>query len=213
MSVTTTEPASQLRCPRCGASLAADQDWCLECGAAATTRILRPPSWKLAAAIVLGVVAAVVVATVIVVNGLSGDADRAAATHARAPATPTPAKSAAAPAASSSSKSTTPSTPATASTPAAAGTIATWPRSKEGWTVVLGTPSNRAAAEERARGLIAKGVKAGVLDTSRFNIDSGGASFVVFTGRFPSREAAVSEEGHLGSLAPASVFVAEVSPR
>ena len=88
MSTATTEPASELRCPRCGASLAADQDWCLECGAAATTRILRPPSWKLAAAIVIGVIAVVVIAVVIVVNALSSDADRAAAVHTRAPAAP-----------------------------------------------------------------------------------------------------------------------------
>jgi cytoskeletal protein RodZ len=213
VSTATTEPASQLRCPHCGASLAADQDWCLECGAAATTRILRPPSWKLAAAIVLGVVAAVVVAMVIVVNALSGDADRAAATRARATTATTPVTPAPAPASSSSSTSTTPTTAAAASTPAPAGAIATWPRGKNGWTVVLGTTANRAAADERARGLIAKGVKAGVLDTSRFNIDSGGASFVVFTGRFPSQEAAVSAETRLGSLAPTSVFVAEVSPR
>ena len=158
----------------------------------------------------LGVVAAVVVAMVIVVNALSGDADRAAATRARATTATTPATPAAAPASSSSSTSTTPTT---ASTPATAGAIASWPRGKDGWTVVLGTTSNRAAADQRARGLIAKGVKAGVLDTSRFNIDSGGASFVVFTGRFPSEEAAVSAETRLGSLAPASVFVAGVSPR
>jgi sporulation related protein len=213
VSTATTEPASQLRCPHCGESLAANQDWCLECGAAATTRILRPPSWKLAAAIVLGVVAAVVVAMVIVVNALSGDADRAAATRARATTATTPARPAAAPAASASSTSTTPTTAATASTPTTAGAIGTWPRGKEGWTVVLGTTSNRAAADQRARGLIAKGVKAGVLDTSRFNIDSGGASFVVFTGRFPTQEAAVSAETRLGTLAAPSVFVAAVSPR
>ena len=213
MSTATTEPVSGLRCPHCGAGLAADQDWCLECGAAATTRILRPPSWKLAAAIVLGVVAAVVVATVIVVNALSGDADRAAATRASATTATTAARAAAAPASSPSSTSTTATTAATATTPATAGAIATWPRGKDGWTVVLGTASNRAAADRRARDLIARGVKAGVLDTSRFNIDSGGASFVVFTGRFPSQETAVSAETRLGSLAPASVFVAGVSPR
>ena len=207
MSTATTEPASQLRCPRCGANLAPDQDWCLECGAAATTRILRPPSWKLAAAIVLGVVAAVVVVVVLVVNALSGDADRAAAIPARAPAATTPAKPAPAPAASTAAP-----TPTTASAPAA-GTIASWPRGKVGWTVVLATTSSRPAAEQRARDLIAKGVKAGVLDTSRFNIDASGASFVVFTGRFPSQDAAVSAEGRLGSRAPASVFVAQVSPR
>ena len=213
MSTATTEPASQLRCPRCGANLAPDQDWCLECGAAATTRILRPPSWKLAAAIVLGVVAAVVVVMVIVVNALSGDANRAAATPARAPAATTPAKPAPAPAATPSTTATTPTTPTTASTPAAGGTIASWPRGKVGWTVVLATTSSRSAAEQRARGLIAKGVKAGVLDTSRFNIEASGASFVVFTGRFPSQDGAVSAEGRLGSRAPASVFVAQVSPR
>lgn len=38
-------------CPRCGAALAAGQDWCLECGAAATTRILPTPGWRLPAAI------------------------------------------------------------------------------------------------------------------------------------------------------------------
>jgi hypothetical protein len=73
--------------------------------------------------------------------------------------------------------------------------------------------SSRAAAEQRARDLIANGIKAGVLDTSRFNIDTGGAPFVVFTGRFPSQAGAVSAEGRLGGRAPASVFVAQVSPR
>jgi hypothetical protein len=208
VSTATTEPASQLRCPRCGADLAPDQDWCLECGTAATTRILRPPSWKLAAAIVLGVAAAVVVAVVIVVNALSGDADRAAGTAAKAPAATAPAKPA--PSATTSTKATTPTT---ASAPAAGATIASWPRGTVGWTVVLATASNRPAAEQRARDQIAKGVKAGVLDTSRFNIDASGASFVVFTGRFPSQAGAVSAEGRLGSRAPASVFVAQVSPR
>jgi septal ring-binding cell division protein DamX len=208
VTTATTEPASQLRCPRCGANLARDQDWCLECGAAATTRILRPPSWKLAVAIVLGVVAAVVVAVVIVVNALSGDARRAAATPATTTAAAAPAKPA--PAAPTSTKATTPTT---ASAPAAGGTIASWPRGKVGWTVVLATASSRSAADQRARDLIANGIKAGVLDASRFNIDTGGAAFVVFTGRFPSQAGAVSAEGRLGGRAPASVFVAQVSPR
>ncbi|MCW3063876.1 MAG: hypothetical protein JWN32_1048, partial [Solirubrobacterales bacterium] len=33
------EPATQ--CPRCGAELAPGQEWCLECGTAARTRIVR----------------------------------------------------------------------------------------------------------------------------------------------------------------------------
>ena len=204
MSTATTEPASELRCPRCGASLAADQDWCLECGAAATTRILRPPSWKLAAAIVIGVVAVVVVALAIVANSLSSDADRAAAVHTRAPAAAAPANAASAPSAT---------TATTATTPAGGGAIASWPAGKAAWTVVLATTSSRAAAEQRARDLIAKGVKAGVLDTSKFAIDASGAKFVVFTGQYSGQDTAVSAEGDLGNKAPASVFVAQVSPQ
>jgi Tfp pilus assembly protein PilV/ribosomal protein L37E len=207
VSTATTEPASELRCPRCGASLAADQDWCLECGAAATTRILRPPSWKLAAAIVIGVVAVVVVALAIVANSLSSDADRAAAVHTRAPAAATPAN--AAPGAAPS----TATTATTATTPAGGGAIASWPAGKAAWTVVLATTSSRAAAEQRARDLIAKGVKAGVLDTSKFAIDASGAKFVVFTGQYSGQDTAVSAEGNLGNKAPASVFVAQVSPQ
>jgi Tfp pilus assembly protein PilV/ribosomal protein L37E len=207
VSTATTEPASELRCPRCGASLAADQDWCLECGAAATTRILRPPSWKLAAAIVIGVVAVVVVALAIVANSLSSDADRAAAVHTRAPAAATPANAAPAPAASTATTATT------ATTPAGGGAIASWPAGKAAWTVVLATTSSRAAAEQRARDLIAKGVKAGVLDTSKFAIDASGAKFVVFTGQYSGQDTAVSAEGNLGNKAPASVFVAQVSPQ
>jgi ribosomal protein L37E len=212
VSTATTEPASQLRCPRCGASLAADQDWCLECGAAATTRILRPPSWKLAAGIVIGVVAIVVVAVAIVVNALSGDADRAAAVHTRAPAATTPATAAPAPAATTATSATTATTPTTTAR-AGGGAIASWPARRAAWTVVLATTSSRAAAEQRARDLIARGVKAGVLDTSRFSIDASGAKFVVFTGQFSGQDTAVAAEGRLGNKAPASVFVAQVSPQ
>jgi ribosomal protein L37E len=210
VSTATTEPASELRCPRCGASLAADQDWCLECGAAATTRILRPPSWKLAAAIVIGVIAVVVIAVVIVVNALSSDADRAAAVHTRAPAAAKPANAAPAPAAASAPTATTATT---ATTPAGGGAIASWPAGKAAWTVVLATTSSRAAAEQRARDLIAKGVKAGVLDTSKFAIDASGAKFVVFSGQYSGQDSAVSAEGNLGNKAPASVFVAQVTPQ
>jgi hypothetical protein len=207
VTTATAEPASQLRCPRCGASLAADQDWCLECGAAATTRILRPPSWKLAAGIVIGVIAIVVVALAIVANSLSGDANRAAAVHSRAPAAGTPANATPAPAANTATTATTP-TPA-----AGGGAIASWPAGKAAWTVVLATTSTRADADQRARDLIAKGVKAGVLDTSRFNIDSGGAKFVVFTGQYPGQDTAVSAESRVRDKAPSSVFVAQVSPQ
>ena len=52
-------------CPACGAALEADQEWCLECGAA-VTQIHAPPDWKIGLAIVLGVIAVVAIVAAIV---------------------------------------------------------------------------------------------------------------------------------------------------
>jgi hypothetical protein len=42
-----------LRCPRCGAYVAPEQDWCLECGAPARTRLAPTPNWRAPIALVL----------------------------------------------------------------------------------------------------------------------------------------------------------------
>ncbi len=52
------------RCAACGAQLEADQEWCLECGAARTT-LRRPPDWRIAVAIIAAVVVVVVVALIV----------------------------------------------------------------------------------------------------------------------------------------------------
>ncbi len=46
--MTARDPSSlaQPGCPVCGAALAPDQSWCLECGAAARTRIAPTPRWR-----------------------------------------------------------------------------------------------------------------------------------------------------------------------
>jgi hypothetical protein len=36
-----------LRCPRCSATVGPEQDWCLECGAPARTRLAPTPNWQL----------------------------------------------------------------------------------------------------------------------------------------------------------------------
>jgi len=45
------------RCPRCQAEVRANQDWCLECGAAARTRLARAPAWRLPVVAVAAIVA------------------------------------------------------------------------------------------------------------------------------------------------------------
>ena len=72
---TTTESAAQpagppidAACPLCGAPLDPAQEWCLNCGAAARTRLAAPTNWKAPivtiaaiAALALGVLAAALV--------------------------------------------------------------------------------------------------------------------------------------------------------
>jgi hypothetical protein len=52
------------RCSSCGAWLAEDQEWCLECGAA-RTRIQPPPDWRIGVAIVAGVLGLIAVIVII----------------------------------------------------------------------------------------------------------------------------------------------------
>lgn len=52
------------RCQACGAPVLADQEWCLECGAART--LLRsPPDWRIPAFLIGAIVALTVVAVLI----------------------------------------------------------------------------------------------------------------------------------------------------
>jgi hypothetical protein len=67
MQAPAQEPPTEA-CPLCGAPLAADQEWCLRCGAAARTRLAATPNWKapattiaVVAALALGVLAAALV--------------------------------------------------------------------------------------------------------------------------------------------------------
>ncbi len=221
MTAVATEMRTELRCARCRTRLAPDQDWCLSCGAAATTRVVGPPSWKLAVATVAGVVAAVAVGVVLLVTSLSSDSDRATSRRASVPAappadtgTPPPAATSAVPPAAGT-PTTRPKAP-TSTTPAApvtGGGVASWPSGKQGWTVVLGTEVEPAMARSRAQGYIAKGVKAGVLDATRYSFSTPTGAFVIFYGQFDSQSAAVTSESALAEKLPATAYVTSVTPR
>ena len=45
-------PTGPTPCPRCGAPVEADQDWCLNCGTAVTTEVAGAPAWRAPIAIV-----------------------------------------------------------------------------------------------------------------------------------------------------------------
>ena len=47
MSATAPPAEAGTTCPRCGAYVAEQQDWCLRCGDAARTRLVPTPNWRL----------------------------------------------------------------------------------------------------------------------------------------------------------------------
>ena len=220
MSTVTPERAADLRCPRCDAPLRPDQDWCLECGTAATTRVLSPPSWGVAALIVLAVVALAGIALALAVDQLSGEADRAASRAspadqtAAAPAATGTTTATAAPPAATPTTPTAPPTPTTATAPAAGATpaIASWPLGRRGWTVIVRQTRNRAEAEQRARQLAGQGVQVGLLRSSDFTtLDQG--FWMVFSGVFSSQAQASAHQRRLGRRAPPTAYFTAVTPR
>jgi hypothetical protein len=73
--VSVQAPAAQ-RCQACGAALASDQEWCLECGAA-RTGLRRAPDWRIPAAVIAVVIALAVIALLIALVSLSIQANHA----------------------------------------------------------------------------------------------------------------------------------------
>jgi hypothetical protein len=84
------------RCPRCGSSLAADQEWCLSCGAAAGTEVVEAEGWRVPLYIGGGLAALALIGVVLAIVALASRNDEAPV--AQAP-TPSPVASAVPPAA------------------------------------------------------------------------------------------------------------------
>ena len=205
--VATPPPPTERACPRCGASLASDQEWCLSCGTAVRTRIAPTPRWRVPVVLVGALVALIAAALVLALVELSGDPQPIAkapvttptATPAGAPAddggsaapvvgeTPTPVPTAVP---SVTPAPTTPDAGAVTEPPDAASTtgeLAEWPADKTGWTAVLASTTSRSEAEKKARA--AGGGEVGVLQSDDFSSLRKGY-WVVFSGQYDSRSAA-----------------------
>jgi SPOR domain len=205
-AVETPPPAQETRrCPRCGADLTAQQEWCLECGADVSSTFAPPPSWRGPVALVGVLLAIAAAALILALVELAGDAEQVAEQPA-ATATPvaptpvpttTPESTTIPPATDDGSGSTTPE-------------IADWPAGKDAWTVVLEASETRKAAEARANELAQQGVPVGILDSDDYSSLEPGR-IVVFSGQYDSQRAAEQALKDLSGQV-AGAYVRHVSP-
>ena len=175
MSAVETPPPPtpvERRCPRCGARLSAEQEWCLECGAAVGTRIAAPRGWRAPIAVVGVLLALALLAVILALVELAGPAEQVTEV-AQTPAPPA-----------------APPAPPAPAPPGAPADLAEWPDGRTAWTVVLNSSGTRDDAERLAGELVGKGVPdVGVLDSDDFE-SLGPDSFVVFSGQHESRRLA-----------------------
>lgn len=205
--VETAPVETERRCPRCGASLRPEQEWCLQCGTGLGARVAAPRGWRLPLAVVGGLLALAVIAVVLAIVELSGDAETV--TTQPAPAA-TAAPTAAPPAATTPVPTATP-TPSATATPAASGSgLGDWPAGKTGFTIVLESSSTRSAAEARGKELAGQGISVGILDSSGYRTLTPNR-FVVFSGQYATRAQAKAALGGLKSRV-AGAQVKRVAP-
>jgi hypothetical protein len=212
--------STQQRCPQCGASLDAGQEYCLECGrrltgdpsAAGPVSPERGRRW-LGPAFLALIVAALGAGGSIAISS-NGETPEAISTAIGGSITITgtdPALTAPEPATSTKTKTTATTTPARKPVNPA---FATWPRPQRGWTIVLlSLPQNggRAAAEEKADEARKGGLRrVGVIDSARYASLHPGY-YVVFTGIFETQTEAVSALQRAKAVF-ASAYVREIVP-
>ena len=212
MTVETPPDAPEQRprgrqCPRCGAAMTDEQEWCLNCGAAVGTRVVAAPGWRAPIAIAGVILALAAIAVAVAIVQLADDTDQVAQNPQPAAATPTPAAASPAPTVTPDATLTpdptlpeasgkeTPEPTATPKPGGGAGT-AEWPAGKSGWTVVLASDASESDARDKARDFAGEGIAGvGVLDSDDFSSLKGGY-WVVFAGQYDSQsEAADALDG------------------
>jgi anti-sigma-K factor RskA len=204
VSALAERSAAAAVCPNCGARLAADQDWCLECGTPVEIQIRSAPDWRVPVAIVTGVIAVAVAGLVFALVALSNAANRSVTTTpavaSAPPATTTPA----------ATTKTTASSP-TATTAPPTTTIATWPAGVTGYTVVLGVIPAKSAATASATKLAAAGIPVGVLDSSDYSSMTPG-DWIVFSGTYTTQAQAAAAADELKTKGQKGAYAFSVVP-
>jgi hypothetical protein len=216
-------------CPDCGASTAAGQEYCLECGhrLPADARAAGLPRGRLApggSGVALLATAAVALIAASAVSAVQLSDNKGESTLIATspqpevlPATET------VPAGESVSKTAPPEerAPASEPPPAAPSTRASrrliaWPKNGSGWTIVLASvpvgPANRAVAVRQARDAVDQGLRqVGVLTSARFSSLHPGY-LVVFSGVYANRSAAEQALSRAKAAGYSAGYTREIVP-
>jgi len=231
------EPAGA--CPRCGAPLRPDQDWCLNCGAAVTTAIAGAPGWRTPVAVVGVVLCLAALGLLFAFLELSDDTEQVAQaptpTPTAAPAGPTgptantgPTGPTRTPTGPSGPKGTTPpkgttgpsgptgATGATGPRPSPtasppSGSFADWPAGRTAYTVILESATTREGAERRAREIQQRGRTVGILNSSNYSSLRPGY-WVVFSGQYDTLSEAQNAAEGFRSIEP-EAYARQVKPK
>src|SRR5204862_8232301 len=135
-------PAVEPRaCPRCGAPMHEDQEWCLQCGTGVGARVAAPRGWRVPMAVVGSLLALILIAAVLAIVELAGGPEQVTT----ATTAPAPAPTAAPPSVPTPSPTATPTATPTPSPTTAGGSssLGEWPAGKTGFTIVLESDSTR----------------------------------------------------------------------
>src|SRR4051812_15135833 len=224
MSTTQTPPPGaplpagppERRCPRCGSTLAADQEWCLACGAAAGTEVVEARGWRVPIYLGGGLVALAVLGVVLAIAALSSDKQAqnptptpqasavppaaTATTSALPTLTPIPSTTAvpsetatAAPTESASpteSPTASPTTDGSTTTPAAPSpNYPGWTGADGDYTIIIMSATTLEKAESGAKKAQDAGATVGILNSDDYSNLNGGY-YVVFTGDYSSESEA-----------------------
>jgi sporulation related protein len=200
------------RCPRCGSTLAPDQEWCLACGAAAETEIAEPRGWRVPIMLSGGLGLLALIGVVLLIIALANGPEKVA--------TETPAPSAAAPLPTTTPGPTTTATPLGTTTPAPGATVTPSPSAAgsptpiptttpspspsgttgsfpgwtggDGWTIIIESATTQSKAESVASDAQGAGETVGILKSDDYSSLNAGY-WVVFTGHYTSKSEAQSQ--------------------
>jgi sporulation related protein len=200
------------RCPRCGSTLAPDQEWCLACGAAADTEVVEARGWRVPLYLGGGLTALAVLGVILAIVALATRDDEVAQNPKPTPSavgtppavTPVPTSSAVpttSPVPTTSAVPTTSPTPESTASPEPTptddggntdtGTGSTFPdwTGGDGYTIIIESNKTLEGAEKVAQKAQDAGETVGILNSDDFSSLNGGY-YVVFSGTYATENEA-----------------------